>query len=102
MDIMEVHKGISYETMNTERKWIINLHSPDEDAPEITGEPAYWRYVIYDDEDIIVATDFYNKHREDTLAFACRIIEELEAEGRYVLTTDDMDRITESLNPVGQ
>ncbi len=102
MDIMEIHKGISYETMNTERKWGIELYSPDEDAPETTGEPALWRYVIYDDENIIVATDYYNKHREDTLAFACHIVEELEAEGRYVLTTEAMDRITESLNPVGQ
>ena len=46
MDIMEIHKGISYETMNTDRKWGIELYSPDEDAPETTGAPALWRYVI--------------------------------------------------------
>ena len=78
MDLTELHNGISYETRNTVRKWIINLHSPDEDAPATTGEPALWRYVIYDDEDLIVETDFYSKRREDTLAFACTVIAKLE------------------------
>ena len=43
--IMEIHKNISYETMNTERKWTINLYSPDEGAPATTGEPALWRWL---------------------------------------------------------
>ena len=77
---MEVYEGIGYETMNTERKWAIELHSPDEDAPEITGEPAYWRYVIYDDEDTMVETDFYSNCREDTLAYVCSVIAKLEEE----------------------
>ena len=80
MDLMEVYEGIGYETMNTERKWAIELYSPDEDAPEITGEPAYWRYVIYDDEDTMVETDFYSNCREDTLAYACSVIAKLEEE----------------------
>tara|TARA_R110002012_G_scaffold281678_1_gene470980 strand:- start:735 stop:998 length:264 start_codon:yes stop_codon:yes gene_type:complete len=80
MDLMETYEGIGYETMNTERKWAIELHSPDEDAPATTGEPALWRYVIYDDEDLIVETDFYSKRREDTLAYACSVIAKLEEE----------------------
>ena len=103
MDIMEIHKDISYETMNTERKWIINLHSPDENAPATTGEPALWRYVIYDDEDLIVETDFYHKRREDTLAFACGVVEKLEEDARnYAATTSAMIQLSENLNPVGQ
>ena len=82
MDLTELYSGISYETRNTVRKWIINLHAPDENAPETTGEPALWRYVIYDDEDLIVETDFYSKRREDTLAFACTVIAKLEVEAR--------------------
>ena len=78
MDLTELYSGISYETRNTVRKWIINLHSPDEDAPATTGEPALWRYVIYDDEDLIVETDFYSKRREDTLVYACSVIAILE------------------------
>ena len=78
MDIMEVYESKSYKTMNTAREWIINLYEPDENAPETTGEPALWRYVIYDDEDLIVETDFYSKRREDTLAFACTVIAKLE------------------------
>jgi len=78
MDLTELYNGISYETRNTVRTWTINLHSPDEDAPATTGEPALWRYVIYDDEDLIVETDFYSKRREDTLAFACTVIAKLE------------------------
>ena len=50
------------------------------DAPATTGEPALWRYVIYDDEDLIVETDFYSKRREDTLAYACSVIAKLEEE----------------------
>lgn len=80
MDLMETYEGIGYETMNTERKWAIELHSPDEGAPATTGEPALWRYVIYDDEDLIVETDFYSKRREDTLAYACSVIAKLEEE----------------------
>ena len=80
MDLMETYEGIGYETMNTERKWAIELHSPDESAPATTGEPALWRYVIYDDEDLIVETDFYSKRREDTLAYACSVIAKLEEE----------------------
>tara|TARA_Y100000310_G_scaffold338064_1_gene426731 strand:- start:838 stop:1146 length:309 start_codon:yes stop_codon:yes gene_type:complete len=99
MDIMEIHKNISYETMNTERKWTINLYSPDEGAPATTGEPALWRYVIYDDEDLIVETDFYSKSREGTLAFACGVVEKLEDEARYAATTDAMDNLSETLNP---
>jgi len=78
MDLTELYSGISYETRNTLRKWIINLHAPDEDAPATTGEPALWRYVIYDDEDLIVETDFYSKRREDTLVYACSVIAILE------------------------
>ena len=102
MDIIEVHKDTCYETKTTDRTWRIELYPPDADAPETPEEPALWRYAVIDVENIIVATDYCSKHREDTLAFACRIVEELEAEGRYVLTTEAMDRITESLNPVGQ
>ena len=101
MDIMEIHEGISYETMNTERKWTINLYSPDENAPATTGEPALWRYVIYDDEELIVETDFYSKRREDTLAFACHLVEKFEEDARYAATTDAMDDLSESLNPTG-
>ena len=82
MDLTELYSGISYETRNTLRKWIINLHAPDEDAPATTGEPALWRYVIYDDEDLIVETDFYSKRREDTLAYACSVIAILEDQAR--------------------
>ena len=82
MDLTELYSGISYETRNTLRKWIINLHAPDEDAPATTGEPALWRYVIYDDEDLIVETDFYSKRREDTLVYACSVIAILEDQAR--------------------
>ena len=87
MDLTELHNGISYETRNTVRKWIINLHSPDEDAPATTGEPALWRYVIYDDEDLIVETDFYSKRREDTLVYACSVIAILEDQTRETDST---------------
>ncbi len=82
MDLTELHNGISYETRNTVRTWTINLFSPVEDAPATTGEPALWQYVIYDDEDLIVETDFYSKRREDTLAFACSVIAILEDQAR--------------------
>ncbi len=101
MDIMEIHKNISYETMNTDRKWTINLYSPDENAPATTGEPALWRYVIYDDEELIVETDFYSKRREDTLAFACHLVEKYEEDARYFATTEAMDNLSENLNPTG-
>ncbi len=101
MDIMEIHKNISYETMNTDRKWTINLYSPDENAPATTGEPALWRYVIYDDEELIVETDFYSKRREDTLAFACHLVEKYEEDERYFATTEAMDNLSENLNPTG-
>ena len=101
MDIMEIHEGISYETMNTDRKWTINLYSPDENAPATTGEPALWRYVIYDDEELIVETDFYSKRREDTLAFACHLVEKFEEDARYFATTEAMDNLSENLNPTG-
>ena len=101
MDIMEIHEGISYETMNTDRKWTINLYSPDENAPATTGEPALWRYVIYDDEELIVETDFYSKRREDTLAFACHLVEKYEEDARYFATTEAMDNLSENLNPTG-
>jgi len=98
---MEVYESKSYKTMNTAREWIINLYEPDENAPETTGEPALWRYVIYDDEDLIVETDYFNRNREDTLAFACGVVEKLEEEARYAATTDAMDQLSENLNPVG-
>jgi len=78
MDLMQVHGNVYLKTLNTDRTWFIQLFSPDENAPETTGEPALWRYVIYDDEDLIVETDFYSKRREDTLAFACTVIAKLE------------------------
>ena len=101
MDIMEIHEGISYDTMNTDRNWTINLYSPDENAPATTGEPALWRYVIYDDEELIVETDFYSKRREDTLAFACHLVEKYEEDARYFATTEAMDNLSENLNPTG-
>ena len=101
MDLTELYSGISYETRNTLRKWIINLHAPDEDAPATTGEPALWRYVIYDDEDLIVETDFYSKRREDTLAFACHLVEKYEEDARNFATTEAMDNLSENLNPTG-
>ncbi len=62
MDIMEVREGTGYETMNTERKWTIDLFSPGPDRggflSKKSGDPTLWRYVIYDDEDLIVETDF--------------------------------------------
>lgn len=103
MDLMEVYESKSYETMNTARKWIINLYEPDENAPETTGEPALWRYVIYDDEDLIVETDYFNRNREDTLAYACTVVELLEKQhARYEAVNDAMDQLSENLNPVGQ
>ena len=79
MDLMQVHGNVYLKTLNTDRTWFIQLFSPDEGAPETTGEPALWRYVIYDEnEDHIIETDFYSKRREDTLAFACGRIEMIE------------------------
>ena len=76
---MQVHGNVYFKTLNTDRTWFIQLFSPDESAPETTGEPALWRYVIYDEnEDHIIETDFYSKRREDTLAFACGRIAMIE------------------------
>ena len=106
MDIMEVREGTGYETMNTERKWTIDLFSPGPDRggflSKKSGDPTLWRYVIYDDEDLIVETDFHSPRREDTLAFACGVVEKLEEQARYAATTEAMDQLSENLNPVGQ
>mgnify|MGYP000129594933 CR=1 FL=1 len=84
MDITETQcpRGHRYITRSTVRTWTINLHRPDKVACETTGDPALWRYAIYDDEDVFVETDFYGKSREDTLAFACVVVAELDKENQ--------------------
>ena len=97
MDIMEVRKDASfvvYTTRNTVRTWRIDLKVVS--TVKTSGEPAKWQYTIYDDENLIAAVGKISGRREEALAGACGVVEELD---RYEETNSLMDEMSENLNP---